>query len=112
MIFRLSSFVFGLVWAFAACQSPKTTVPEPASATPTQVTYTVAERYFVKNDVQEVPLQLNTQAEFDAVFGAAPVMRVNTKACTKGLRWALADSGRHAHLWLTVNMFADSTLVL
>ena len=74
MIFRLSSFVFGLVGAFAACQSPKTTVPEPASATPTQVSYTVAERYFVKNGVEQVPLALTTQAEFEAVFGAAPVM--------------------------------------
>jgi hypothetical protein len=67
---------------FFACTSPKQeapVAPSPVIERGAVVLYAVAERYFIKNDVREVPLQLNTQAEFDAVFGAAPVMGADGK---------------------------------
>lgn len=77
--------------SFSACQNTNeaqqevavhadTTKETPAvKATPTtsDIAYVVAQRYFVKNTVQQGPLanpKIETRESFDALFGAAAVM--------------------------------------
>lgn len=77
MIFRtlfILTLALPLAFILPSCTQPKT---EGALVTPPtflQVPFTLAERYFIKNDVDQVPLELKTQAAFDAIFGAAAVM--------------------------------------
>lgn len=48
------------------------------SACSEKVTYTVADHYFLKNDVTgEVPSKLSNRADFEKYFGMAAVMGVN-----------------------------------
>ncbi|MGS2763157.1 hypothetical protein [Sinomicrobium sp. M5D2P9] len=55
--------------AVAACQS---------TAKSTDIPFEVAENYFVKNDVEELPdPKIETAGQFEAVFGAAATMGKN-----------------------------------
>jgi|1048.fasta_scaffold00791_1 hypothetical protein len=77
MIFRtffIPTFTLCLAFLLSACTQPKTEGALVTPPTQLQVPFTVAERYFIKNEVEQVPLELKTQAEFDAIFGAAAVM--------------------------------------
>ncbi len=42
-----------------------------------EVPYTIAKRYFIKNDVKEVPNKITNKNEFDKYFGKATVMGKN-----------------------------------
>lgn len=66
-----------LIVTFLSCHTSKTGI------TATDIPYTVAQRYFLKNDVHQLPPRRITDREtFDTYFGAAAVMGANGRPTT------------------------------
>lgn len=82
--FLIITFLAGLV--FSSCQPDKKEAADVqktvtgSNATTTDVPFKKAERYFVKNTVQKIDNpKIETNEQFDTIFGAAPVMGENGK---------------------------------
>lgn len=64
-------------YTVVVCNSAKTTQKDGNSATggKGEIAYTVAEHYFLRNDVKSLPpFLIETQEQFDSYFGMATVM--------------------------------------
>jgi hypothetical protein len=82
------SLAFAIALLLAACNSQKSeeTSQQASTETPismeTDIPFSVAKNYFVRNDYKDAPLHLlkiTSQADFDQVFGMATTMGANGK---------------------------------